>query len=428
MCCYPAPPVGRLRTRSFRFALVAAVVVLAAGIGATVAHAIAFDDAQPCPVTGPNFICPQGSVGASYSIHLVGRGGCGPDGANLGLPYQYRVLSGSLPAGLSLASNGTISGTPTQSGTYAAYLELSDQDPPSQSWCIPKKAERQFFFTINAGLQIVTNSLPANASVGVPYSAPLDAQLVTSLNPPTGNPATGATWSIVSGIGTGLPPGLTLGTGLISGAPTTEGTYTFRVQASLNGASHFQTYTLTVRQPLKVVAAKPLATAPLPTAWEVGLPFSAKLTPSGGSGTYTVSLGAGTLPTGLALGPDGTISGTPSAAGVFHATVRVTDSEGRTLDYAANFGVAARLTVSTIALKPAKVGHLYRAKLASTGGVPVKKWKVLTGPLPKGIHFDPTLGALSGTPTKPGSYRVTFQITDGLKVVAKKTLRIVVAK
>ena len=48
----------------------------------------------------------------------------------------------------------------------------------------------------------------------------------------------------------------------------------------------------------------------------------------------------------------------------------------------------------------------------------------MKGPLPKGIRFDPTLGILSGTPTKAGRYRVTFQVTDGLKVVAKKTLRI----
>ena len=106
--------------------------------------------------------------------------------------------------------------------------------------------------------------------------------------------------------------------------------------------------------------------------------------------------------------------------------MKLTDSEGRTLDYAVNFGVAARLAVSTAALKPGKVGKVYRAKLALTGGLPMKKWKVLTGPLPKGIHFDPTLGTLAGTPTKAGSYRVTFQVTDGLKVVAKKTLRIVV--
>ena len=399
-------------------------MVLAAGIGATVAHALAFDDGTPCPQPpGGTFACPSGTVGSPYSIQLVSHGGCGP-----ALPYQYRVLSGSLPPGISLSSGGAISGTPSTAGFYEFYLELSDQNPPSQSWCIPKKAERQFSIRINSGLQIVTNSIPQNATVGQPYTAQLDAQLVTSLNPPTGTPATGATWSVVSGVGTGLPAGLTLANGLISGSPTTEGAYSFRIQASLNGASHFQTYSLTVRQPLKLAAAKPLATPPLPTAWEVGLPFSAKLTPSGGSGTYTITLGSGTLPNGLTLGPDGTISGTPTTAGVFRATVRLADSEGRTLDYPANFGVAARLAVGTVALKPGKVGRLYRARLVSTGGIPVRKWKVLKGPLPKGIRFDPTLGTLTGTPTKPGSYRVTFQVTDGLKVVAKKTLRIVVAE
>jgi hypothetical protein len=31
---------------------------------------------------------------------------------------------------------------------------------------------------------------------------------------------------------------------------------------------------------------------------------------------------------------------------------------------------------------------------------------------------------LSGTPTKAGRYRLRFQVTDGLNVVAVKTLRI----
>jgi len=325
-----------------------------------------------------------------------------------------------------MSSSGLISGTPTGAGVARFFVSMADH--PGVSWCKDDLVTgRDFLIEIDPGLQIVTNNIPQNATVGQPYSAQLDAQLVTGLNPVTGTPATGATWSVVSGVGTGLPPGLTLANGLISGSPATEGAYSFRTQASLNGASPFQTYSLNVRQPVKVAAAKPLATAPSPTAWEVGLPFSAKLTPSGGSGTYTVALGSGALPTGLTLGPDGTISGTPSGAGVFHATVRFADSEGRTLDYAANFGVAARVGVSTVALKPGKVGRLYRAKLASTGGVPVKKWKVLAGPLPKGLRFNPTLGTLSGTPTKAGKFRVTFQVTDGLKVVAKKTFRIVVA-
>ncbi len=50
--------------------------------------------------------------------------------------------------------------------------------------------------------------------------------------------------------------------------------------------------------------------------------------------------------------------------------------------------------------------------------------RIAKGPLPKGIRFDRGLGVLSGTPTRAGRYRVTFQVTDGLRVVAKKTLRI----
>ena len=138
---------------------------------------------------------------------------------------------------------------------------------------------------------------------------------------------------------------------------------------------------------------------------------------------------AGTLPTGLVLvpAPTGQSGDTARTAGVYRATVKVSDSDGRTVDYAANFGVAARLAVSTLALKQGEVGRLYRTRLASTGGLPVRRWKVLTRPLPKGVHLNPTLGTLLGTPTKAGSYLVTFQVTDGLKVAAKKTLRIVVA-
>ena len=75
-------------------------------------------------------------------------------------------------------------------------------------------------------------------------------------------------------------------------------------------------------------------------------------------------------------------------------------------------------------LLDAFVGKLYRSRVAASGGVLPKAWRITAGKLPKGVHFDRKLGLLSGTPTKPGRYRLTFQVTDGLKVVAKKTLRI----
>ena len=55
--------------------------------------------------------------------------------------------------------------------------------------------------------------------------------------------------------------------------------------------------------------------------------YSATLAASGGTSPYTWSIASGSLPTGLSLaGGTGVISGTPTAAGTFNFTVRVTDS------------------------------------------------------------------------------------------------------
>jgi large repetitive protein len=416
--------VGRGRTRrlAFRVALSAAIVVIAAGVAATVASALAFDDAAPCPVTidngQPLFVCPSGSIATPYSVQVKARGGCEPE-------FTFRIINGALPGGLSMSSSGFISGTPTQAGKFRFWIQVHDLGPSEggPAWCtVPKNAEREFTITINSALRLVTNTLPQNASVGAAYSATLQAVIVTDASTQTPVAPESLTWSVVAGA---LPPGLAVANGIISGTPTTEGAYQFQVQAALDASrKHSQTYSLNVRQPLTVTAPKPFATTPASTAWEVGVPFSSKLAPAGGSGNYTFAIGSGSLPSGLALAADGTVSGTPRTAGVYRATLRLSDDEGRTVDYAANFGVAARLAVSTLLLKPGKVGKLYRSRVAATGGVLPKAWRITAGKLPKGVRFDRQLGVLSGTPTKAGRYRLTFQVTDGLKVVAKKTLRI----
>ena len=417
--------MGSRRTHSLRLALVVALIAGLAGIAAGVAHALAFDDAVPCKDTQPLFVCPEGTVEAAYSIQFVGRGGCGPDPPNLGLPYQYSVINGSLPPGLSLSKSGVLSGTPTTAGTYKFWVELSDEDPPSAAWCLPKKAQREFQITIEPRILVTTESA-GPGTLGVPYSQTLTAVMKTGPDS-TAPPSSPLTWTLSGGA---LPPGIGLdaSTGLLTGTPTAEGSFGFTVKAAMpDGRSDTKSLTIVVRQALAVAASKPLATSPAPTAWEVSVPFSAKLTPSGGSGTYTFTLAGGALPTGMALAADGTVAGTPSAPGAFRATVQLADSEGRTLEYAATFVVAQKLAVATLALRPGKIGRTYRARLKATGGVLPKTWRVVSGPLPRGIKLDRKLGVLSGVPGKAGTYRVVFEVKDGLKVVSKKTLRIVVA-
>jgi hypothetical protein len=392
-----------------RLVLVAAfAAVLTLGL-ASAAPGGNFDE-QRMGCTGENpGICPTGTTGTPYSIPIELLGdedeGCA----------VYSVSSGNLPPGLSVNSDGArIEGTPTQAGTFDFFLTVKYT---RHSGCPFKNpSDDPFRISINEGLAKLTigpESAPVG-TVGTAYSLQMTATV-----------AEAKTWSISSGT---LPPGLALdaSTGLISGTPTAAGLFEFQVLAKMNTDQRSDTKSLgvTIRDPLAITGPTPLATSPAPTLWEVGVPFSATLAGTGGTGSYTWSLLSGSLPTGVTLGSDGTISGTPRAAGVYRSTLRLSDDEGRTVDYAANFGVAARLKVATLALRAGRVGRPYRSKVSSTGGIEPRKWKITQGPLPKFVRFDRLTGILSGTPKKAGRYRLVFEITDGLEVVATKRLRI----
>ena len=87
------------------------------------------------------------------------------------------------------------------------------------------------------------------ASVGQPYTETLTAKQVTTLNPPTGTDVQ-ASWSVESGA---LPPGLALSPqGLLTGTPTTEGSWGFVIRAQNGSTLDSKEYALTVRQPLSV--------------------------------------------------------------------------------------------------------------------------------------------------------------------------------
>lgn len=394
-----------------RFALVAIFAVLCLGISAAPGSAASFDDVTPCPASGPLLVCPKAQVGQPYKVQLIALYGCDI--------FWWEFTNGGLPPGLSMNRDGLVSGVPTATGETMPWVRVHDLLPADggNSWCGRDNAsERQFVFTTVPGLSIQQQSVPGG-TIGHAYSQQLTALSVTNLNPVQGSPAQ-ATWSLKSG---SLPAGVTLSSsGLLSGTPTAEGSYTFVVQAAGGGgATDTETETLTVRQPMTVTSQLTGAVKA-----EVGVAIHATGSAAGGSGTFTWSVTKGALPSGLVLGPGGAVTGSPAVAGRYSFTLTVKDSEGRTKDIAVTMVVGSKLTFSKVKLKTAKAGAAYRAKIGLTGGVaPVTL--TIRGKAPKGMKITKT-GLLLGTTKTKGTYRFTVTARDALGVSAKTTLTLVV--
>jgi len=247
---------------------------------------------------------PPGTTGAAYSITFAAVGGTPP--------YAWSISAGALPPGLTLDPvTGQLSGSPTAPGTFNFTVTATDTGALTGS--------KAFTLVVSnpPPLTITTASPLPNGLVQQPYSQTITA---TGGIPPY-------TWSISAGA---LPPGLALDavTGTISGTPTAAGAYSFTVDLTDSAGTPVtasKAFTLVVASPppLAITTASPLPNG------LVQQPYSQTITATGGIPPYTWSISAGALPPGLALDAvTGTISGTPTASGVFNFTVDVTDSAG----------------------------------------------------------------------------------------------------
>ena len=373
-----------------RFARLTLLVSIVALVVVPTALALRFTD--------DSYFMPEGVVGQPYSKQFNGAGGCGP-----ALPYQYSLIGGKLPPGLSLSSSGAITGVPAQAGSFSFWVNLSDQNPPSADWCRPSEAQREFTIEVTGGgppLAIVQTALSPKATVqGKPYSFQLTAQGGGT-----------QTWSIQSG---SLPTGVTLtSSGLLTGTPAASGDFSFTVKVTDGTRSATQSYTLTVVPELAI--GQPA----VPDA-EVSRPFGLALAATGGKPQYTWSLtGASKLPDGLVLNPaTGLVSGVPTVAGTFSVQLAVSDTLGFSDTVDLRVVVAPALAISTRALAPAKARRLFKARLAATGGVLPRTWKLVRG---AGLKLNRS-GELSGTPKRAGKVTVVVHVTDALGGAAKAT-------
>lgn len=308
---------------------------------------------------------PSGTVGQIYSTTVAASNS----------PYSYSASS--LPGGLSLNSeSGVISGVPTASGV--SYVDITaTNDYGSTDITLP--------LTIAAAAvtpPVITSAASTTATVGVPFT-----YQITASGTPTGY------------LASGLPAGLTVSptTGVISGTPTTVGTYAPILSARNAGGTGTLTLALTVMS-----APAPVVTSSLTATATTDQSFSYQIT----AANSPTSFAASGLPSGLTIAPTtGLISGVPLAPGVFSVTLNASSANGTG---AATLALTvAQITAPVItspATAAATAGQLFSYQIAASNS-PTSF--AATG-LPFGVTLDPSTGLVSGTVASAGVYAIAI--------------------
>jgi len=199
--------------------------------------------------------------------------------------------------------------------------------------------------------------------------------------------------------------------GQISGTPTTAGTFNFTVQAS-DASNPVQQATKALS--ITINAQLAVTTSSLPAGTQAAA-YNATLQSSGGTGSITWSIFAGSLPAGLTLNANtGAITGTPSGSpGTANFTVQAADSLGQTATKALSITInAAPLAIVTTSLPNGTVNAAYSATLQASGGTQPYTWTITVGALPAGLTLNANTGAITGTPTGTGTSNFTVHVTD----------------
>lgn len=253
----------------------------------------------PAPQLPPLQITTAGlnsaTAGTAYSATLAASGS-----------GTWSLSSGSLPNGLTLGSNGVVTGTPSAPGTYTFTVRIDSGG---------RSATKQLQLVVREKLSA---SAPADQTweVGRPLQITLSAK----------GGAPGYSWKLSGTLPakTGFIGNQGIGsTSVLQGVPAEAGTFPLVLTVTdAAGVSVEMKLTLTVAPKLRI------ATMGIGRA-KVGKRYKLALVTSGGVGATDWSVAVGSLPRGLKLdAKTGVISGKATRAGQFRFTVVVTDSLG----------------------------------------------------------------------------------------------------
>jgi len=344
---------------------------------------------NPAPVVITSASLPNGVVNTLYSATLNATGGAPP------ITWSWVAQAGSsLPPGLVLAPTGSISGTPTATGTFNVTVTATDSSTPALT------ASKNFSITIGQA-PAITSGGSTTFTVGTAGTFSVTT---------TGFPVPSITESGA------LPMGVTFkdngnGTATLSGTPAagTGKTYSITLTAS-NGVGNnaTQNFTLTVDEAPGITSANS-------TTFSVGA-----------AGTFTVTATgfpapalseSGTLPSGVTFNATtGVLSGTPGAGtnGSYPITFTATNGVGSpaTQNFTLTVNTAPVITSANNTTFTVGVAGTFTVTASGTPSPTLSE----TGTLPSGVTFNPGTGVLSGTPAAGtgGTYSITFKASNSV--------------
>ena len=307
----------------------------------------------------------------------------------------WTLTEGSLPKGLTLSADGTISGTPAEAGTFTFTAQAKTPNSTEIRQCTITSA-----FSLERAPKITTTSLTsgiANSPYGFQFEASGTSTAQSTL-----------TWSADT-----LPDGLTLSTtGCLSGTPTTAGNYSFTVQASNSVNYDSKTFSLAI-SPEQQNAKPSILTQELRPAG-LGVNYTSQLSATGTQPiTWTAKLRTSN---GLSMSNSGLITGSPTRKGKNIFDVTASNDYG--IDKTKYILMVYEMPeIMTETLKEATVGKKYSVSLKKSGTAPLT-WE-LEGTLPKGITFNAKTGKFSGTPEKNTSHTIRITLKNSVGEVSK---------
>jgi len=355
---------------------------------------------------------PNGLTGNRYEFSFTAAGGA--------RPYRWRAAAGTLPAGLTLAENGGLAGTPTRAGESRFTIEVADATNTTQQQAVAVLIDA-------ADLDILSTSPLPPATAGEPYLHTLRSSAAANVP---------LEWSIVEGT---LPAGLTLNprTGEIAGiaeeavviptstarAATVPVNHNFRIQVAAPARNPFRKFfdltVLPATGPFRIITPSPLPQG------SQERPYSQVIATAGGAAPITFTL-SGALPPGLNFA-DGLIEGIPTQTGTFNFSVSARDSQqsAATKAFTIIIGPASGPLITSGPLLPVNtISRQLDFLVEATEGVRPFVWSIVSGELPPGVTFDPVSGRLSGVVQQVRLFRFTVQVTDADGGVDTRTLAI----